>query len=117
MQQEAVVEGGIEPRDSCGMIIGWVGLRHSPADHDLAVIPTSKHWVTLLCDYSGVKDPTHESLKALDAIEVMKLVGGFVSSRTVVATECAVEAFLATYRPNLVSHHGSFSFRRSKVVG
>jgi hypothetical protein len=72
--------------------------------------------VTLLCDYLRVKDPTRESSEALNATKVMKQVGGFVSSRTVVAAECVVEAFLVTHQPNLVSCPGLFSFHRSKVV-
>ena len=39
----------------------------------------------------------------LEASEVMKLVAGLVTPATVVAVENAVEAFSATYRPNLVS--------------
>ena len=39
----------------------------------------------------------------LEANEVMKQVTGLVTPATVVAVENAVEAFSATYRPNLVS--------------
>ena len=76
-----------------------------------------KHWVTLLCTYSVVEDPAHESSEVLDASKVAKRVRGFVSSRVIVAAECAVEVFLATSRPNLVSRPSSFSLHCSKVVG
>ena len=39
----------------------------------------------------------------LEANEVMKQVTGLVTPATVVAVENTVEAFLATYHPNLVS--------------
>jgi hypothetical protein len=76
-----------------------------------------KHRATLLCDYSGVEDPTRESSEELDATKVVKWVRGFVLSRVIVTTECVVEVFSASRRPNLVSRLDSFSFRRSKVVG
>lgn len=70
----------------------------------------------LLCDYSGVEDPTRETMEMLDASKVMRWVGGLSSSRTVVAAECAVEAFSATHRPNLVSCLDSFFVSSLKVV-
>jgi hypothetical protein len=69
-----------------------------------------KRWVTLLCDYSIVKDLARETMEMLEVSEVMKQVRGLVSSRTVVTAECAVEAFSANFRPNLVSRLNSFSF-------
>lgn len=83
---------------------------------ELRVLPL-KRWATLLCNYSGVVDPTREFSKALDVAEIMKRVGGFVSFGVIVSAECVVEVFSATYRPNLVSRPSLFSFRRLKVVG
>ena len=42
VQQEAVVEGGRDPRDPCRLRIDWVEWRRAPTDHDRAVSPTPK---------------------------------------------------------------------------
>jgi hypothetical protein len=76
------------------------------------VVQPLKRWVTLLCDYSRVKDLARETMEMLEVSEVVKRVRGLVSSRTVVTTECVVEAFSANFRPNLVSRLDSFSFLR-----
>ena len=71
-----------------------------------------KQWVTLLCDYPWVKNPTREIMEMLEVSEVMKWVGGLVSSRIVVVAEGAVEAFLVNFWPNLVSRLDLFSILR-----
>jgi hypothetical protein len=71
-----------------------------------------KRWASLLCNYYGAKDPTHETLEMLEVSEVTKRVEGLVSSGTIAMARCAVEAFLANFRPNLVSRLDSFSFLR-----
>jgi hypothetical protein len=43
-----------------------------------------KRWVTLLSDYSIVKDLARETMEMLEVSEVMKQVRGLVSSRTVI---------------------------------
>jgi len=58
---------------------------------------------TLLCDYTGVKEPTRETMEMLMASKVKKWVTGLNSSGVVVAAGDTVEAFLANFRPNLVS--------------
>ena len=52
---------------------------------------------TLLCEYTRVKDPTHETMEMLRASEVNKWVTGLVSSGVIVATGNAVEAFLVNF--------------------
>jgi hypothetical protein len=71
-----------------------------------------KQRVTLLCDYSGVKDLTRETMEMLEVSKVVKQVGGLVSSGTIVAAKGAVEAFSANFRPNLVRHLDLSSFLR-----
>jgi hypothetical protein len=46
---------------------------------------------------------TRETREVLEASVVMKWVTGLVTLATVVVVENTVEAFSATYRPNLVS--------------
>jgi hypothetical protein len=65
-----------------------------------------------LFDYSRIEDLTHETKEMLEVSEVMKWVGGLVSSRTVVTAECAVEVFSVNFQHNLVSRLDSFSFLR-----
>lgn len=36
-----------------------------------------KRWVHLLCDYSGIEDPSHEIMEVLEAGEVTKRVAEF----------------------------------------
>jgi hypothetical protein len=48
----------------------------------------------------------------LEDFEVMNWVRGLVSSRTIVAAEGVVEAFLVNFWPNLVSRLDLFSFLR-----
>ena len=66
----------------------------------------------LLCDYTRVKDLIHEVIEELKADVVVEWVARLVSSKTIIAAENAIEAFSASYRPNLVSHlvHASFWF-------
>jgi hypothetical protein len=56
------------------------------------------------------EDPTYETMEMLEVSEVMKQVGGLISSRIVVMAGCAVEAFSVIFRPDLVSRLDSFSF-------
>jgi hypothetical protein len=49
-------------------------------------------------------------MEMLEVSEVVKQVGGLVSSRIVVMAGCAVEAFSVIFRPDLVSRLDSFSF-------
>ena len=69
-----------------------------------------KRRATVLCDYSRVEDPTHNTMEIIEAAKVAKQVRGLVSSRIVVTTECTVEAFLVIFWPKLVSSPGSFLF-------
>jgi hypothetical protein len=117
VQQEAIVKGGRDLGDPCGPSIGLVRWRRGLADHDRATSPAPKASGDPVVRLLGVKDLTHESSEKLDATEVAKQVRRFFSFGTVVAAECAVEAFSVTYRPNPVSHPGSFFFHHSKVVG
>ena len=75
-----------------------------------------KQRVTLLHDYFGVEVPSRETTELLEATEVAKQVEGLVSSGIVAATECAMEAFSAIFRPNLVSRPGSFPFSLLKII-
>jgi hypothetical protein len=50
-----------------------------------------------------VRDLTLETGEVLEADEVTKWVAGLVTPATIVAVENTVEAFSATYWPNLVS--------------
>jgi hypothetical protein len=56
-----------------------------------------------LCDYAGVRYLSWETREMLEAGEVTKWVAGLVTPAAVVAVENVMEAFFATYRPNLVS--------------
>jgi hypothetical protein len=56
-----------------------------------------------LCDYAGVRDPSWETREMLEAGEFTKRVAGLVTPAAVVVVENIMEAFSATYRPNLVS--------------
>jgi hypothetical protein len=62
-----------------------------------------KLWARSLCDYVGVIDLSWETREMLEAGEVTKRVAGLVTPTTVVAVKNVMEAFFATYRPNLVS--------------
>ena len=62
-----------------------------------------KLWARLLCDYAGLEDPSWETREMLEANEVIKQVTGLVMPATIFAVENTMEAFSATYRPNLVS--------------
>lgn len=57
----------------------------------------------LLCDYARIKNFSHEVMEMLEAGEVMKWITGLVTSVIVVVFRNTVEAFLANYRPDLVS--------------
>jgi hypothetical protein len=117
VRQEAAAEGDGDPTSSQRSSVNWLdGVVVLRTMIERWVLPL-KHRATLLCDYPGAKDPTHESSEALDITEVEKQVGAFIPSAVMVAAECIVEAFSLTYRPNLVSHPGSFSFHCSEVVG
>ena len=92
-----------------GVVVLWTMVDHR--------VQPLKRRVILLYDYSGVDDPTRETMEMLEVSKVMKQVRGFVTYGTVVAVECAVEAFSVTCRPNLVRRPGSFSFHHSKLIG
>ena len=62
-----------------------------------------KLWARLLCDYTRVDDPSRETMEMLEVDEVTKWVTGLVTPTIVVAIKNTMEAFSATYRPNLVS--------------
>jgi hypothetical protein len=57
----------------------------------------------VLCDFAGVEDLSRESKEVLKAGEVVKWVARLVTSATVVAVENVMEAFVTTYRLDLVS--------------
>ena len=62
-----------------------------------------KRRARLLCNYVRIEDLSRETMEMLKAGEVMKRVIGLVTPATVVVDGNAVEAFSATYWPNLVS--------------
>ena len=116
LRQDVVVKGDGGPRDPQRLGVDRVRWHCGPVNDDRVAGPTLKWWVTLLCDYSGVEDPTRETREMFDTSKVVRLVEGLASSRTIVTTKCAVEAFSVTHRPNLVSHLDPFFVSSLKVV-
>ena len=57
----------------------------------------------LLCDYTKAKNPTRDVMEDLEANVVEDQVTRLVGAGTVVVTRNAIEVFLASYCPDLMS--------------
>lgn len=62
-----------------------------------------KRWVHLLCDYVGAEDPTCEAVEELDDDAIVERLARLVGTGVIVSTRCAIKAFSASRRPDLVS--------------
>lgn len=82
-----------------------VGLNGIAVLHTMVerLVQLLKLWARLLCDYVGVRDLSWETMEMLEASEVMKQVNRLVTPTTIVMVENVMEAFSATYQPNLVN--------------
>ena len=58
----------------------------------------------LLCNYTGVEDPTYEVAEELVDDAVIEHMAWMVGARIIVMTESAIMAFSASHRSELASH-------------